>query len=126
MKVSEIMKKIIVTDKNATVKEIAKIMSSKNVGSVSIVEGGEVIGIITERDVLRNMNRQSDKAEKIMSKNVKTIEADSEIEIAREIMVENKIKRLPVLDGEKIVGIVTITSILANFSGEDEESFLLN
>jgi CBS domain-containing protein len=126
MEISSIMRKVVVAEKEITIKEAAKIMSSKNVGSIVVVEGDKILGIITERDILRNMDKQSEQIKKLMSKDVITISPNQEVDEAKEIMIRNKIKRLPVIEDKKIVGIVKITDVLANITGDIDEPFLLS
>jgi CBS domain-containing protein len=126
MEISNIMRKVVVAEKEITIKEAAKIMSSKNVGSIVVVEGDKILGIITERDILRNMDKQSEQIKKLMSKDVITISPNQEVDEAKEIMIRNKIKRLPVIEDKKIVGIVKITDVLANITGDIDEPFLLS
>ena len=126
MEVGEITKKVVVVEDNLSVKDVAKIMSEKNLGSVVVVDNGNIIGIVTERDILKNLDKQSKPISTVMSKNVLTINVTDSIEEAKDIMIKNKKKRLPVLDEGKLVGIVKITNVLAEISEEIEEPFLFN
>ncbi|MEM4230480.1 MAG: CBS domain-containing protein [Candidatus Pacearchaeota archaeon] len=125
MKVSEIMHEVEVISPKISLREAAVIMSEKEIGSLVVIEEEKIVGIITERDILKNIGKLGEKVEKIMSKNVLTIEEDKNIDKAIEIMRENKIKRLPVTRDRKLVGIVTVTDILAN-SEEINEEFLFD
>jgi CBS domain-containing protein len=86
-------------------------MVKQNIGSVVVVEGKEPAGIITERDVTRQVIRGSGilrkPAKKIMSKLVVTASPHTTIQEAFELMLKNKVRRLPVLENGKLVGIVT-------------------
>jgi len=122
MKVSEIMHEVKVISPNISLKEAANMMSKEHIGSLVIVDKNEeIIGILTERDVLKNIGKISEKIEKVMSKDVVTIEEDKNIDKAVEVMNENKIKRLPVTRNEKLVGIITVTDLLANSENINEE-----
>ncbi len=124
MKVLDIMHDIKVVSPGITIKEAADIMSREKIGSLVIICGRKVAGIITERDILKNVRRINQKIDKIMSKSVITIEDTETIDRAAEIMAESKIKRLPVTRDGKLVGIVTATDIIAN-STDINENFLL-
>jgi len=125
MKVLEIMHEIKVISPGVTLKEAAEIMSKESIGSLVIIKNGQLAGIITERDILKNIRKLNFPVEKIMSKGVVTIEEDESIDRAAELMAENKIKRLPVTRDKKLVGIVTVTDILVN-SSNINENFLLD
>ena len=122
MKVSEIMHEVKVISPGISLKEAANMMSREHIGSLVIVDKNEeIMGILTERDVLKNIGKISEKIEKVMSKDVVTIEEDKNIDKAVEVMNENKIKRLPVTRNEKLVGIITVTDLLANSENINEE-----
>lgn len=121
MKISQIMSKAIVIDDNTSVKEAAKIMSDKNIGSLIIVKDNKIAGIVTERDVLKNISKLNSKVSAIMSKNVITIEKEGNIEEAAEIMAEKKIKKLPVIEDKKLVGLISATDIIAHSKNLNED-----
>ena len=126
MQIKEIMKKAVTIALTATVRDAAKIMVARGIGSLVIVEKGKLVGIVTERDVLKYFSKAGKPGERInavMSKNVKTIESSSEISDAAAIMTRNKIKRLPVVEKGKLVGIVTATDLVANAESFDEPFF---
>jgi CBS domain-containing protein len=115
--VSSVMVKNVRTAKeNHTVKQAARIMSEKDIGSIVIVKDADPtkpVGIITERDIVRIAGAEQAltlqmPAREIMSKPVITIDAMSSIKDALQTMELNNIRRLPVLDRNKnMVGIVT-------------------
>jgi len=123
MKVSDIMNKAIAVDFDIGVKQAAKIMSQKNIGSLIILKKDQLVGIITERDIIKNVSNLNKKVSSVMSRNVKTIDYDDSIDDAVAIMSAKKIKRLPVLQKGKLVGIITATDIIANSDMIDEEFF---
>ncbi len=119
MKVKDIMKRnVLILRKDATIKDALDLMIENSVGSVIILESNKIVGIVTERDLLRKIlshNKPLDtKIEEIMTRNIITVFADEKVEKAAEIMTENKIKKLPVIDGGKLVGIITLTDIVAS------------
>jgi CBS domain-containing protein len=89
----------------------AKKMVKQNIGSVVVVEGKEPVGIITERDITRHVVKGGGilrkPAKKIMSKLNVTASPNTTIQEAFELMLKNKVRRLPVLEHEKLMGIVT-------------------
>lgn len=123
MRVSEVMHKVFVIDDDVSLKQAAKIMSEKGIGSLVIVNKDEIIGIVTESDILKNIDKASIKVSKIMSKNVKTIGKNETLDAAAELMAKNKIKRLPVVHEGNLVGIITATDLIANAEEIDENFF---
>jgi len=119
---SDFMTRDVKTAKDdALVSSICKIMSENNIGSVIIVSNKDhgkhtPIGIITERDVVKSIasNHSSVNlpASKVMSKPLITIAPQATFLDAVETMQTRNIRRLPVIDGQKLVGIVTDKDIL--------------
>ncbi|MBU3907237.1 MAG: CBS domain-containing protein [Nanoarchaeota archaeon] len=115
MIVGEISNKVFVIDPDITLKKAAKIMSKKEIGSLVILKSGEILGIVTERDIIKNINSLKKKVSSIMAKEVITIKNTSEIEEASSLMHVYHIKRLPVVtEIGKLIGIVTLTDLIAN------------
>jgi CBS domain-containing protein len=117
MLVRDIMNKdVVAVEPEITVKEAAKIMSKFHIGSLVILKNKKIVGIITERDILDSVAQGKDAelttVEEIMTKNVVTIAPDKNIEDAVNLMAEHKIKKLPVVDVDKLVGIVTASDII--------------
>jgi CBS domain-containing protein len=99
------------------VSDVARIMVEQDVGSVVVVRDYEPLGIITERDiieriVLANKNINEIVAQEIMTAPLLTIDSNRTVEEALEIMHKNHLRRLVVVNGEKLVGIVTERRLL--------------
>jgi len=126
MRVREIMKKVVTIRKDTTLKDALQLMVSKGVGCLIVAENDSVLGIITERDAMKQISDNIDSLKRpvddLMSKKVITIEAGRDLNFAAELMNENKIKKLPVVDGKKLVGIITSTDIVANAEDLNEMS----
>lgn len=118
-------KNVFVFSKNASIKDVLDIMIENNIGSVIILENDKVVGIITERDlVTKVLTKGLDlniPIKEIMSSPVITISQNEKVEKAAEIMTENKIKKLPVVDNNKLLGIITLTDIVASGVRLEEE-----
>jgi len=123
MKVKEIMNKAVVENHDIKVKDAAKIMSDKNIGSLILMNQDKIVGIITDTDILRNINKLDIGISKVMSKNVVTIGENESIDRAAIIMKEKKIKRLPITKKGKLAGIITATDIIANSEELNEQFF---
>jgi CBS domain-containing protein len=133
MLVKEIMRKdvkIVRPDDN--VMEAAKIMNQYRIGSLVVVDGkGHIEGILTERDIMKGVNAESlnsadVKVSEIMTKKVIVISPDISLEEAADIMTQYKIKKLPVVEGGQLVGIVTSSDLISYEKNLVEKiSFLL-
>jgi len=123
MKVKEIMKKVITVNSKITLKEAATIMSKKGIGCLVAVEKGAILGIITERDILKYISKSNNlhvPIEEIMSQDVITIDANADLLEAANLMFQHRIKKLPVIEKGKLVGIITATDIVAHADSIDE------
>jgi CBS domain-containing protein len=99
------------------VSDVAKIMVEQNVGSVVVTRDYEPLGIITEKDiieriVLANKNVNEAVAQEIMTTPLLTIDSNRTVEEALSIMHKNRLRRLVVVKGAKLVGIVTERRLL--------------
>lgn len=118
MSVSEIMNETVITmDINAEIPVIAREMVKQDVGSVIITSDGKAMGIITERDLVRDIITKDKKpgrvhASKILSSPLVTVKPGTNIIEASKLMLKSDIKRLPVMENGDIVGIVSNTDIL--------------
>jgi len=92
--------------------EVAVKMKENNVGAIPIVDGEKLVGMITDRDiVLRGIAEKkppSSKVEVVMSEHLVTITPDTSTEEAAKVMAEHQIRRLPIVEGDKLVGIVAL------------------
>ena len=104
-------------DPSTPVTKIASIMTKQNIGAVIVSTDLEVLGIVTERDiiekvVLANKDLHEVVAQEIMTAPIITIDSDRTIEDALEIMHKNHVRRLVVVKGENMVGLVTERRLL--------------
>jgi CBS domain-containing protein len=128
MKASEIMVKDVVTltmDKNASAMDAARIMNREGIGCLIVVHFGEVVGILTERDLLRRiveecMDPKQTKVSEIMTKEVVVGNPDLQLVEATRLMFEKRIKKLPIVDKNGLVGLVTLTDIARATSVDDK------
>jgi len=112
MKIKEAMHNVTKVLSTTNIAEAAKIMDQKVIGSVLVEEEDQVIGIVTERDILRKVVAAGKRCEgttvkDIMNELLITIASEATLEEASDMMRDNKIRRIVVKDGGKIVGIVT-------------------
>ena len=102
---------------NSTVTEIVRKMNKFEIGSVVVVEGEKPVGIITERDILRRvlevtLASEALKAKEIMSAPLITVSDQSTVDEAARIMIDKRIKKMPVVHEGKLVGILTSTDVM--------------
>ena len=119
MQIKELMHNATKLSSDTTISEAAKIMDKKSIGSVLIEENGKVIGIMTERDILRKIvakgkNPDELRIKHIMSSPLITIDADEDVLEASKKMDEHRIRRLVVTQNGEIIGKVTANSIARN------------
>ena len=102
--------------KEAKVSDAAKLMADRPQGCIVIIEGKKPIGIITESDILKNWvskkTNPKEKATKIMSSPVTTIDSDTKLEKANKIIDTKHFIRYPVVEHENLVGLVTENSVV--------------
>ncbi len=117
--VKDIMTKDVVTiDVGQSVFEAAELMSAKGVGCLVVTDKAVPVGIITERDFVRRIVAQRASLDvavsEIMTKNLVTVVPDASIKDAARLMSSHKIRRLPVLQQNKLVGILVATDLVRN------------
>jgi CBS domain-containing protein len=117
LKVEDVLiKEVITIDENSTVKEAAEVMNKFEIGCLIAVRKGKAMGIVTERDLLKRVVAEAKDATKakvkdIMSSPLVVVEPSMDLEDAVKLMFQMKIKKLPVVDGKRLVGLVTLTDI---------------
>jgi len=148
MKVKDVMNPNVVFCKpDDTVREVAKILKENNISGVPVLEGEELVGVVSEGDLLKLLiipekgdlwlpspfevievpireylgweetkkilsDVGSTKVEEIMTKDVYSISSEASVEEASEHMIRHRINRLPVIEDERVVGIVTRGDII--------------
>jgi len=109
---------VITIDENASVRAAAKLMSEKNVGCLVVLRDGEPVGIITERDILVRVVAEGKDPDAVrvgwvMSSPIIKGSPDMTIEEAARLMTNKRIKKLPIFEGGRMVGIITLTDIVS-------------
>lgn len=102
-----------VLESDSPVMDAARVMRDSDIGDVIVIEGGSVCGIVTDRDiVVRGIASGKDPATtrlgEICSKDVTTVSSDTPVEEAVRLMRDRAIRRLPVVDGDRPVGVVSL------------------
>ena len=115
--VKDVMKtNVISIDSSKTIKDAACMMDESNVGCVIVTKDNTPVGIITERDFVKRVSAKnkdlSSSLSDVMSSPLTTINSDETVWEAAEKMKQNEIHKLPVLDNNKIAGIITTTDLV--------------
>ncbi|MGG3562044.1 CBS domain-containing protein [Neobacillus rhizosphaerae] len=104
--------------------EVALKMKELNVGAIPIVDQEKIVGMITDRDiVIRGVAEKhpgSTKVEDIMSSELITISPEATSQEAAKLMAQHKIRRLPVVEGDKLIGIVSLGDFAVRELSDDQ------
>jgi CBS domain-containing protein len=105
--------KPVILKQDRTAAEAARMMRDEHVGNVLVTNNGELYGIVTDRDLVvrciaNGENPEDMKLGQLCSKELRTVSPEAELREAIAIMSDSAIRRLPVVDGKKPVGIVTL------------------
>jgi CBS domain-containing protein len=114
--VSEVMTQAVVTaDSRESLRRVGELMRDRNVGSVVVTENDRPVGVITDRDlalaVVADRVGPDDSVGSQASRPLVTGQVEMDIEEAVALMVQHRIRRLPLTDGEELAGIVTIDDL---------------
>lgn len=95
-----------------SVVEAAKVMAREDVGPVPVVDGGRLVGVVTDRDLVvrvlaEGRDPESTTVSEITSSDLVTVSPDDDLGQALQLLAEHQVRRLPVVDGERLVGIVS-------------------
>jgi CBS domain-containing protein len=108
--------RLVQVEPEATALAAIRRMAEAGVGSVAVCEGARLVGIFTERDVLRLAAKASAldgvRVADAMTREVITVSADTDLVAAARLMGERRIRHLPVVEGENLLGIVGIRDVL--------------
>ena len=116
-KIKDVMSPLTLSlESTATASDAAKIMETRNLEAVVVIENKKLVGIITDRDYTIKLGSHAYPIDtpinRLMSYPLISINQDAEISVARSLMEKNKIKRLPVVSDNVVLGIVTMTDLV--------------
>jgi CBS domain-containing protein len=117
MNIKEVMvKEIITVNPTAKITDAVELMNKNQIGCLVVTRKGKPVGIMTERDVLKKIvcgrkNPEQTRVSEIMSKPLIVGKVDMDWLEAVKLMLDQNIKKLPISDGERLVGLVTLTDI---------------
>ena len=102
---------------DATVYDAIELLAAKNVGAVLVMEGEKLVGMFSECDytrkvVLRGKRSRETRVAEIMSTDLKVIHPQEGVETCLRLMTDKRIRHLPVLEGEKVIGLISIGDLV--------------
>ncbi len=108
-----------------TIKEAIQMLVEYNIGSLLVTDDEKIVGIISERDILRLCNSDvtavaTAPVESYMTKDVIIGTPDDDIDAVMAVMTEKKIRHLPILDGQNVVGLISIGDVVKSQLHESE------
>ena len=117
MTIADVMtKSVISVDASVTINEASKMMEDAKVGAIVVIENNIPIGIVTDRDftvkVVAHAYNITTSIKQIMSAPLLSVNSNESIRFAVELMHEYKVRKLPVIDNEQVVGMITATDIV--------------
>lgn len=125
MKVKDIMTKNVASlNPEDTVEHAAQLMKEYNIGSLPVCNEEKVIGIITDRDIAIRSSAEGENVQKqtvrdIMTSNPVTIKSDIDVKDAARIMSERQIRRLPVVESNNLVGMLSLGDVSVESSSNE-------
>ncbi len=110
------IKDLLTISENETALKAAQVMTEKGVSSLIVLGNDQPIGIVTERDFIKKicvkeLKVSSVRVRDLMSRIRTSASPDTPIDVAVQRMVNNRIRRLPIIDNGKVVGIITVTDL---------------
>lgn len=102
---------------DSTVYDAIKLMSDRNIGCVLVMDGGNLLGILSERDytrkvVLQGRSSKTTTVREIMTGDVICVTPQQGVEETLRIVTENRVRHLPVKDGDRIIGLISIGDLV--------------
>lgn len=108
---------VIQLESHATTQEAARLLSERRIGCLPVVDDGEVVGIVSERDIVRTLGSNgasslNEPVSKVMTSPALTIAPELPVMSALSLMTRRRIRHLPVIEGGKMVGFVSIGDLV--------------
>jgi CBS domain-containing protein len=126
MKVKDLMSKnVAAVSPDTSLEEVARMMKEMNIGSVPVCNSGRVVGIVTDRDIIvrelaMGKNPVTTRVEDVMTYGISTASPDMDIHDAAQLMSDKQVRRLPVVENERLVGMIAIGDMAVRSKLEDD------
>jgi len=113
----------------SSVRETLKLMEEKNIGAVLVMENQKIVGIVSERDYARHASRRNamlldEPIDTLMTHSVYYISPTQTVEEVMALMTSKKIRHLPVMDNERLVGLISIGDVVKQIMSDKETTIL--
>jgi CBS domain-containing protein len=110
---------------DASVYDAVRLMAEKNVGALMVVDGGRLVGIISERDyareiVLKDRSSRDTPVGAIMTRKVLFVRPEQTTDVCMALMTERRLRHLPVLDDDRLVGVISMRDVVKDVISEKE------
>jgi CBS domain-containing protein len=117
---------VIAIEAGLSVFDAIKIMADRAVGSLLVMEGSNLVGIVTERDyarkvILKGRSSETTSVEEIMTTEVLTATAAQTVNDCMTLMTEKRIRHLPIVDGDKVIGLISIGDLVQAIISDQRE-----
>jgi len=112
-------------DLNASVLDALKLMAAKEIGALMVVDGGQLVGVVSERDyarkvVLHGKSSKDTPVREIMTQKVLYVRPEQTVEECMALMTDKHVRHMPVIDGERMIGVVSIGDIVKSVISEQQ------
>jgi CBS domain-containing protein len=102
---------------DASVLDAIKVMAEKGIGALVVLQGTALVGVVTERDyarkvILKGRSSETTLVSEIMTEKVITTTGDNSVDECMKMMTDRRIRHLPVVDGESVIGIISIGDLV--------------
>lgn len=117
-----IRRSVVSVEPSSTVREAAQVMNQAGVGALAVVDDERLIGIVTDRDLVRRALAPGlppdSRVDAVMTVAPVTLDADSDLHDAYGVFRRHAVRRLPVVEGDRLVGMVSLDDLMINLAGE--------
>ena len=119
-------REIISITEQASVLDAIRLMADRSIGSLLVMEGDELKGIVTERDyarkvIVKGRSSESTHVREIMTSDVCTAKTDQTVNDCMTVMTERRIRHLPVVDGTQVIGMISIGDLVQAIIADQQE-----
>ena len=128
MKIRSLVRNVMSCLPDATLRAVAQQMTAEDVGSLAVVKGAELTGIVSERDIVRAVAEGADLGtslvEKFMTQQPETVHPDTDLTDAAQWMLVTGHRHLPVVDGTELLGMFSIKDVLWALAEQPSEQLI--
>lgn len=123
MNVRECMSNDVVTcDKTDSIEQVATLMKEKDIGVLPVLDGGKIVGMVTDRDVvIRGVaEHKGQQVDQVMTHKVINVTPETTAQECANLMAEEQVRRLPVIENDQVVGMVSLGDLAVSPQSNDQ------